>query len=136
MYAWNTWGNVAGALLAGLVLLPALGMELLLRGTALGSAALGLVAIGLYAPRRRPTLLGMGTAVVVLVAGQLAVGPWRTEGFTLQPTRRSTEPSSFEEASSLMASYRTRALRGRPRGPPDGATGARPCWARAPWCCR
>ena len=74
VYAWNTWGNVAGALLAGLVLLPALGMEHLLRGAALGSGALGFLAIGLFSPKGRAPWIRMGAAVALdLHAGQPAV---------------------------------------------------------------
>ena len=40
-YAWNTLGNVAGALATGLFLLPAVGMERLLRLIALGWGLLG-----------------------------------------------------------------------------------------------
>jgi spermidine synthase len=108
VYAWNTWGNVAGALLAGLVLLPALGMEHLLRGAALGSGALGLVAIGLFSPRGRAAWLRIGVAAAVLVAGQLTVGGWRTEGFALQTTRRLVRPLSRQEVEARVATYRTR----------------------------
>jgi predicted membrane-bound spermidine synthase len=105
VYAWNTWGNVAGALVAGLVLLPALGMEHLLRGAALASAALGLVAIGLFSPRGRATWLRLGAAAAVVLATQLTAGPWQTEGFALEPARRVARPMSLEEARARMATH-------------------------------
>ena len=107
VYAWNTWGNVAGALLAGLVLLPLLGMELLLRAAALGSSALGLLAIGYFSPNERRTWVRVGAAAAVLVVCHLAVGSWRTEGFALRPTRRSETALSREAADVQLASYRT-----------------------------
>jgi len=89
VYAWNTWGNVAGALLAGLVLLPLLGMELLLRGTALGSSALGLVAIGYFSRRERKTWVRVGAAAVVLVlsreAADVQLASYRTVLFKDDP---------------------------------------------------
>ena len=107
VYAWNTWGNVAGALLAGLVLLPLLGMELLLRWTALGSSALGLLAIGYFSRRERRAWVRVGAAAALLVVCHLAVGSWRTEGFALRPTRRSETALSREAADVQLASYRT-----------------------------
>jgi spermidine synthase len=116
VYAWNTWGNVSGALLAGLVLLPALGMELLLRGVALGCTVLGLVAIVLLVPKGRGTWVRMGAAAAVLAFGQLAPGAWRTEGFALRPTRRAARTLSFEEAQGRMATYRTLLFEDDPAG--------------------
>jgi predicted membrane-bound spermidine synthase len=107
VYAWNTWGNVAGALLAGLVLLPALGMEHLLRGVALGSGLLGLVAIGLFSPKGRATWVRIGAAAAVLGAGQIIVGGWRTEAFAVQTTRRFVRPLSRQEVEARVATYRT-----------------------------
>jgi spermidine synthase len=108
VYAWNTWGNVAGALLAGLVLLPALGMERLLRGVALGSATLGLLTLALFLrPRARSSWLPLGAAALLLASLSLVVGPWQTEGFALHAARRVTTPSSLEEARARIRSYRT-----------------------------
>ena len=106
-YAWNTWGNVAGALLAGLVLLPLLGMEQLLRTAALGSAVLGLFAIGVFSPRRRATGVRVIVAATAVLAAALAVGPWQTEAFALRPTRRQATPLSREDRDVKLASYRT-----------------------------
>jgi spermidine synthase len=108
VYAWNTWGNVAGALLAGLVLLPALGMERLLHGAALGSAVLGLASLALFTHLRdRAFWLRLGAAALVLGAVSHAVGPWRTEGFALHSARRATTTSSLQEARARLSSYRT-----------------------------
>jgi spermidine synthase len=116
VYAWNTWGNVAGALLAGLVLLPALGMEHLLRGAALGSGLLGLVAIGIFSPKGRATWLRIGAAAAVLGSVPLVVGGWRTEAFAVQTTRRFVTPLSRPEVEARLTTYRTRLFKDDPAG--------------------
>ncbi len=116
VYAWNTWGNVAGALLAGLVLLPALGMEHLLRGAAMGSGALGFLAIGFFSPKERATWLRMGAAAALLLAGHITSGQWQTEAFALRPTRRVGRPLSLREAEARLATYSTRLFEDDPAG--------------------
>ena len=95
-YAWNTLGNVAGALATGLFLLPAVGMERLLRLIALGWGLLGFGVLFFCAARRskRRTLVA-ASALIVLVAGNVVLEPWQTAWLTLSPFRR-TASRSFD----------------------------------------
>jgi len=102
VYAWNTWGNVLGALVAGTVLLPALGMERLIRWSAVGNGLLGLGAVVLFSGPA-PTLRRRWTSALpaVLVVGLMVVypfltGPWDARWFTLQPFRRGAALSLAE----------------------------------------
>lgn len=107
VYAWNTWGNVVGALLAGLVLLPLLGMERLLRGTALGLSVVGVVALVCLSRRDLVPWRRLVATGAVLAICHLAVGSWQTEAFALRPTRRPASPPSWRAAEAQLASYRT-----------------------------
>ncbi|MDW7984289.1 MAG: hypothetical protein RMK16_06395 [Acidobacteriota bacterium] len=95
VYAWNTWGNVLGALVAGMALLPALGTERLIRWSAIGNGFLGLAAVVLFrgsAPTERRAgwvaVVPAGLAIGLMVAYPFLTGPWDTRWFTLQPFRR------------------------------------------------
>ena len=89
-YAWNTLGNVVGALATGLVLLPAMGMERLLRLVALGFGLVGFLVIFAcaVAPSRRRTVLA-ATALVAVVGANAGLEPWQTIWFATSPFRRS-----------------------------------------------
>jgi spermidine synthase len=98
VYAWNTCGNVVGALAAGHVLLPVLGMEGLLRLGALLSAAIGFAALWIdrtdgVSPRR--ALLRPAVAVGAVALLNLLVPVWNPAWFSLSPFRRS---SSWSDA--------------------------------------
>ncbi len=121
VYAWNTWGNVLGALVAGTVLLPALGMERLIRWSAFGNGLLGLAAVGLFSGRTTgagpdPRLtdrrwrawsaqaLRIVPAVGVvafMVAYPFLTGAWDARWFTLQPFRRGATLSLAETRRGL-----------------------------------
>jgi spermidine synthase len=74
-YAWNTVGAVAGALLAGFVALPRMGLETTLLTAAAVSAAAGAVAI--VAARPSGARLALAGAVAALTAASLrAAGGW------------------------------------------------------------
>ncbi len=74
IYAVNTVGAIAGALLSGFVLVPQIGLHLTIRLVALvvGATALGILV---SAGRSRGRLIGMGLAVIVLAAG-FALPQW------------------------------------------------------------
>jgi spermidine synthase len=96
VYAWNTLGNVAGALVAGLFLLPLLGMEALLRACGAATVATGvaaLLAFGDPGPARARRLGGAGLVLVAALAVLAAVGPWDLTWFTLYPSRREADRS-------------------------------------------
>lgn len=67
IYLWNTLAAAAGALLAGLVLIPTLGVKLSYLGVAGAHAAVAM-GLGLYATRR-PAWLAALPVLVVLGAG-------------------------------------------------------------------
>jgi spermidine synthase len=66
VYAWNTFGDIFGAMAGGIFLLPALQLEGTILAGALLDAAIGLVIL-YFLPRRLPVEL-IATAVVVIVA--------------------------------------------------------------------
>jgi spermidine synthase len=94
-YAWNTWGNVAGALLAGHLLLPQLGMEGLLRACALLCGVVGAVAVWQDLPAgrfRQRAMFGSAALVVFLLGLHLGRGPWERGWFILAPFRPAAPP--------------------------------------------
>jgi spermidine synthase len=71
VYAWNTFGSIVGVVLAGLVLMPLLGLKLLLATGALLDMALGVAILfvvgGTVPAGRRPALAAAVAFVVVAV---------------------------------------------------------------------
>lgn len=102
VYAANTWGNVVGALAAGLLLLPLLGMERLLFATAAGSVLLGL-ALLLRVGGSRRSLSGGLVAAAAALAWALLAGGWNAAWFTLTPARHDMPP--LERARAFVASW-------------------------------
>ncbi len=80
VYAWNTFGAIAGSLAAGFVLIPWLRYEGTIRATAAMSAVLAILVL-LLLERRRPALVA-GAAAVVL-AGLVAFRPAMPEKLLL-----------------------------------------------------
>ena len=66
VYAWNTVGAIAGSLAAGFILIPLLKYEGAIRIAVWASAALGVAALWMLVPIRRP--LAMGASVAALIA--------------------------------------------------------------------
>ena len=109
IYAWNTLGNVAGALAAGLFLLPLLGMEWLLRLSAIFSGALGFV---LYTKLRQPnerrrSFSWSAAFLVVLVVYPVGMGSWERGWFTISPFRRSRSIESFRNTQAQIRRQKT-----------------------------
>lgn len=100
-YAWNTAGNVLGAILAGWILLSWLGMERLIRFTALVNILLGLMAFLIFVPREtdvRHQRNGPIMAILILLAFvQLFIRPWNPAWFAITPFRRADAGFSIEE---------------------------------------
>lgn len=105
IYSWNTWGNVAGALLAGLLLLPWLGMERLIGWASIATIALGLASLIVFAEdslkQRTMAWKAAGFLVLVLIF-RMASSGWDHRWFTLIPFRRSFISNSFQEAKMDM----------------------------------
>jgi len=130
IYAFNTAGNVAGALLAGLVLLPAFGSEKLLRLA--GALHLALGAAVFLALRRSGRFRAL--AAGLLAAGvALAValpGAWDERFFSLNPARRELAWRSLAQVRDALAPRRIELLRDDPAAQvivwsnkaPDGST--------------
>ncbi len=108
IYAWNTLGSVVGSLLAGLVLLPLLGMEELLRIYAIGNAGLGLLVILAI---RKGGLRAHGGAVAACVATLLIAGVawvgggWDNTWFSLSRFRRDASGLTFAEAKARLEPF-------------------------------
>jgi len=106
IYAVNTWGNVAGALLSGLLLLPLLGMEILLRISAFCTIILGCIALICYLQRNILTKR-VGLPVAICVAASILVtafaGPWNPMWFTLFPFRRIPPTPGFADVQKMLA---------------------------------
>ena len=77
-YAVNTLGTIAGSLITGFLLLPALGVEGVVRLAAALAALSGLVALVLPggAPRTRGVVLAAGSLLVAALAAGLAAPRW------------------------------------------------------------
>jgi spermidine synthase len=106
IYSWNTCGNVAGALLAGLILLPLLGTERLLTIGSIGTCLLGVLAFIFYKSRSRhlASVISFGTAVVLfLVIFQTAFSGWDPRWFTLVPFRRTGSSRSLPETRAILS---------------------------------
>jgi spermidine synthase len=87
VYAWNTTGNVLGALAAGLVLLPALGVERFIGLSAAALLLVGVAAILACRPTRMALLVAAGATLGVLIF-RAAAPAWNPAWFTLTPYRR------------------------------------------------
>src|SRR6476646_2111375 len=74
VYAWNTLGSIAGVILAGLVLLPAIGLHALLIAGALVDMAVGVVLLRRAAASRPGGRLVPAAVAATLVAAMLAWG--------------------------------------------------------------
>ena len=77
-YAVNTLGTIAGSLLTGFVLLPAIGVQGVIVGAATLSALLGLLTLLLPAPERppRPALVTAGTLAAVFLVAAVSAPHW------------------------------------------------------------
>lgn len=109
-YAANTAGNVLGAIAGGLVLLPALGVEGLLRTAALATGLLGFAVIFARLPvppahRRRRLAIAAGV-VLALVATHAMAPAWDPTWFVFSPFRRMAVPPTFEQARSFSSRAR------------------------------
>jgi spermidine synthase len=109
IYAWDTWGNVLGALLGGLFLLPALGLESLLRVTTIASALVGLLAVIAFSPKeRRGTRFHAYRALpagLVVAVGLLTSG-WDAKWFSIFPYRRSSALTELSSVRGYLANKR------------------------------
>jgi spermidine synthase len=81
----NTWGNVLGAMIASLILLPWLGLELLFFACGLAYMLLGTYCIYQNKPRLLSALC-LGSLFFCLSKWML---PWDMNAFTVIPTRKS-----------------------------------------------
>jgi spermidine synthase len=86
VYASNTVGNVAGALAGGLLLLPLLGMERLLRLA--GALHLGLGSFLMLRGRGRATLAAGAAGLLLAIGGVVGPSLWAPRWFTVNPGRR------------------------------------------------
>ena len=80
VYAANTFGAICGALAAGFVLIPALGLRATFQSTAIAAAlgGAGCLVMALQQPRRRATIVA-GAVAIAAVAAILTLPPWDRE---------------------------------------------------------
>lgn len=85
IYAWNTWGSVLGSLAAGLILLPALGMETLLAVAAIGNLILAIAILWVFESKeRRVRALRVAVPIVLVLATfHVVTSGWNGAWFTL-----------------------------------------------------
>jgi predicted membrane-bound spermidine synthase len=102
LYAVNTMGNVAGALVTGLVLLPWLGLQRLLLATALAGVTLGLTLLWRL-PASRRSRVGAASCAAACAAWAVALGGWNPAWFTLAPTR--ARMPTFARASEYVLAW-------------------------------
>jgi len=68
VYAWNTFGAIAGAAIAGFFLIPLLRYEGAIRFAVLGNATIAFVAASLFYPKQRyMTAIGAAILAVILI---------------------------------------------------------------------
>ncbi len=96
VYSWNTWGNVAGASIAGLFLLPLLGMEWLLRWTVIGTLLVGAAFLFIFSSQSQRNLRLRIVPFAVLLLITLFFPAWDLRWLTLVPFRRYDSPRSFD----------------------------------------
>ncbi len=87
IYAFNTWGNVLGALIGSLVLLPLLGLE-----TLFFICSLSYVLLGLYCLKnedKNAYRITMSLSAIAIMFSFLL--PWDPLMFTVTPSRRNSE---------------------------------------------
>jgi spermidine synthase len=109
-WAWDTVGNVLGAALAGTLLLPAVGMETLLRLCALWCGLVGFLALWFFTdrePARRSRVLA-ATSVGVLAIAVAGWAPprWRPEWFTLAPFMREEAVAGLSDTGQALRQAR------------------------------
>jgi spermidine synthase len=102
VYSWNTWGNVVGASVAGLFLLPFLGMERLLRWTVIGTLLVGAAFIFIFSSNSNRKLRILPFAVLLLIT--LIFPSWDLRWLTLVPFRRTDSPRPFDLIKKRLAS--------------------------------
>jgi len=110
IYAWNTWGSVLGSLAAGLLLLPLLGMEGLLRASAFANVLLGFAVIAIFRPAsaaaaRFPLPLIPASGLVLLVLLQITTSGWNHSWFSLVRFRRDVEPRTFQQTKEQLDNF-------------------------------
>jgi spermidine synthase len=103
-YLWNTVGSVTGALVGGLVLIPALGLERCFAlGMALNLAAAGVALAVDGGGRRLRTLAPAGAVGLLAVGAAVWLGPWGNllaNGSTLR--MRGPPPESFAAYRAMV----------------------------------
>jgi spermidine synthase len=101
--AANTIGTVAGAFLAGFVLIPQLGLKATLTSAAVATAAAALAALRLPPSGRRRRPLAVAAAAALLLAPLLP--PWPTRILTMGV---SNYADTYRTPANLLAVSRTR----------------------------
>ncbi len=104
VYAFNTAGNVAGALAAGMVALPAIGAERLIVACALALATTGAAALIFGSPRMDLRRVAIGAAAGLALVGALAamIPRWDATWLSIASFRRQ-EASTWATARATMA---------------------------------
>lgn len=111
VYAADTIGNVTGALLAALLLMPLLGIQYLLVLISVSCVILGSFSLfisNLYERRRSLKSYFLMVFSLLLLSLNLIIQHWKLEYFTLVPTRRSslvTFSSLIDKAESIKVIY-------------------------------
>ncbi|MCI0606091.1 fused MFS/spermidine synthase [bacterium] len=107
VYSANTIGNVIGALLGGLLLLPMFGMQRLLAGTTVATAILGIYALHLAKEKESKTsfIRLASSLVVALAVFFLLSGSWKREWFTQIPFRRDDQAHNLAEKRRMIDQY-------------------------------
>jgi spermidine synthase len=108
VYAWNTLGNVTGALLAGMLLLPYLGMEKVFLYSAVVNVLIAImllsIAIGMGEKSRidKPVI----SMVAIVIVAILISGKWELRWFTINNARRVGQTLSREHAFKSLKDYK------------------------------
>lgn len=88
LYAGNTLGAIAGALLSGFWLIPRFGVQTTLRGALATQAVLGLVVVGIGMPADRPRRAWLIPAVAIAVVALFPLPGWNDLALVMAQSAR------------------------------------------------
>ncbi|MFO0581383.1 MAG: fused MFS/spermidine synthase [Anaeromyxobacter sp.] len=105
VYGWNTLGTIAGSMVAGFVLVPAIGIQGTVRAAAAVNAVAGLAVLAVAAgpAARVQRLAGVAVAIAAVLTGALAPRwdvAWMTSGVAVYANAMARDPEGVRRAQS------------------------------------
>ncbi len=101
VYAWDTLGNVVGAALGGLILVPFLRFDGSLTFSAGGAVVLGALVLWVCRPYQRQERLALSAVLIGVFAFSQTMGSWEISRFSVAPHRRYPRIPPLKEFDAL-----------------------------------